>query len=135
MLRLAAERESLSVVQDQIGAPTGADLIADVTAHAISRACSRADLLGIYHLAASGETSWYDYARYVLQLALQQGLSLKTPPEAVVPVRSCDYKTAAPRPLNSRLDTQKLTKAFGLTLPNWQNGVARMFAEISEKKL
>lgn len=132
MLRLARERDSLSVIEDQIGAPTGADLIADVTAHAIVGA-QAGGASGIYHLAAAGETSWWGYARYVLERACAAGLELKTPPDAVAAIPSSAYKVAAQRPLNSRLDTSRLRAAFGLSLPPWQHGVARMLTEILDR--
>lgn len=133
MLRLAGERESLSVIEDQIGAPTGADLIADVTAHAIARAQDAVRLTGTYHLAASGETSWFAYAKYVLAYAAAQGVTLKAGSDAVTPIPSSAYKVAARRPLNSRLNTESLREKFGLVLPSWQTGVARMLTEILEK--
>jgi len=134
MLRLAQERDSLSVIEDQVGAPTGADLIADVTAHAIA-ACRGASVgaAGIYHLAAAGHTSWHAYAKFVLERALRMGVDLRVVPEAVAPIPSTAYKTAARRPANSRLDTAKLRATFGLTLPAWQTGVARMLEEILGK--
>lgn len=135
MLRLAQERDTLSVVDDQIGAPTGADLLADVTAHAIRHLLppvGRNDLTpsGIYHLAAVGETSWHGYARFVLQQARQAGQVLKAGPQQVAPIPTTSYPTPAQRPHNSRLDTTRLQNTFGLTLPHWQTGVARMLAEI-----
>ena len=133
MLRLAAERDTLSVIDDQYGAPTSAELIADVTAHAIIAVRRTPELGGTYHLAAAGVTTWYRYAQFVLEHASQAGVSLKTRPEAVNPLTTDSYPTAAKRPLNSRLDTQKLTTAFGLTLPHWQQGVARMLNELNEK--
>jgi dTDP-4-dehydrorhamnose reductase len=133
MLRLARERETLSVIDDQIGAPTGADLIADVTAHAIARARTTPTLSGTYHLVAAGETSWHAYARFVLEKARQAGIELKTPPKAVAPIPSSAYKVAAQRPLNSRLDTSLLRQSFGLSLPGWQAGVDRMLTEILER--
>jgi len=128
MLRLAQERDSLTVIDDQIGAPTGADLLADITAHAIRAA--RPELSGLYHLVAAGETSWHGYAGFVLDHARRAGIALKVAPEAIQPVPTSAFPTPAKRPLNSRLDTAKLRSAFGLTLPMWQNGVARMLAEI-----
>ena len=128
MLRLAQERDSLTVIDDQIGAPTGADLLADVTAHAIRAA--RPELSGLYHLVAAGETSWHGYAGFVLDHARRAGIALKVAPDAIQPVPTSAFPTPAKRPLNSRLDTAKLRSAFGLTLPVWQNGVARMLAEI-----
>ncbi|MDP2035645.1 MAG: dTDP-4-dehydrorhamnose reductase [Polaromonas sp.] len=131
MLRLAAERERLSVVSDQFGAPTGADLLADVTAHMTWAVRHGASAAGIYHLAAAGETSWHGYARYVLEHATRSGMSLKTSPEAVDPVPTAAFPTPALRPDNSRLNTAKLRDSFGLTLPEWQQGVARMLSEIT----
>lgn len=133
MLRLARERDSLSVINDQIGAPTGAELLADVTAHALRTAMQRAELGGLYHLTASGQTSWYDYARYVIDHARQAGIAMKVAPEAIQAVPSSAFPTAARRPLNSRLDTQKLQTAFGLRLPYWQDGITRMLTETLEK--
>ena len=136
MLRLASERDQLKVIADQIGAPTGADLLADVSAHAIRSAQSqptRSDLLGLYHLVASGHTSWHAYARFVIEWARAHGLPVRVAPEAVLPIPTAEYPTPAQRPLNSRLDTAKVCQAFGLTLPHWQQGVERMLIEISGK--
>ncbi len=131
MLRLAQERDSLSVISDQWGAPTGAELIADVTAHAV-RQYLRGDTgcTGLYHLAAGGSTSWHGYASHVLDVARRKGLPLKVAPEAVTAIPSSAYPVAATRPLNSRLDTHKLQQAFGLALPDWQQGVDRMLDEV-----
>ena len=133
MLRLARERESLTVIDDQIGAPTGADLLADVTSHAIRSVRQQPEAGGIYHLAAGGYTSWHGYASFVIERARQAGAEVKVLPEAIRPVPSSAFPTAAPRPNNSRLDCGKLQHAFGLTLPSWQSGVARMLTEILEK--
>lgn len=136
MLRLASERDQLKVIADQIGAPTGADLLADVTAHSIRTAQSqpaRTDLLGLYHLVASGHTNWHDYARFVIEWARAHGQSIKVTPDAVLPIPTAEYPTPAQRPLNSRLDTTKVCQAFDLTLPHWQQGVERMLIEISGK--
>jgi dTDP-4-dehydrorhamnose reductase len=133
MLRLARERDNLSVIDDQVGAPTGAELIADVTAHAIARTRGMASLAGTYNLVAAGETSWFAYAKFVLQHAIGLGLELRVRPDAVAPIPSSAYKVAAQRPLNSRLDTGALRRSFGLVLPAWQSGVARMLTEFLEK--
>ncbi|MFV3335981.1 dTDP-4-dehydrorhamnose reductase [Pseudomonas sp. NY15349] len=133
MLRLAAERESLGVIDDQHGAPTGAELIADITAHAITATRRDPALAGLYHLAAAGETTWCGYARYVLEQAEALGMPLKAHAEQVNPLTTDAYPTPAKRPANSRLDTHKLQKAFALTLPDWRLGVARMLTEIHEK--
>ncbi|PLK49135.1 dTDP-4-dehydrorhamnose reductase [Uliginosibacterium sp. TH139] len=128
MLKLASEREALKIIDDQIGAPTGADLLADVTAHAIRQTQANEALCGLYHCVAGGETSWYDYARFVFEEARKAGRELKV--QEVSPIPTRDYPTPATRPLNSRLVTTKLQQAFGLTLPHWQKGVARMLTEI-----
>ncbi len=130
MLRLAAERERLTVIDDQHGAPTGADLIADVTAHAIRAALLQPALGGLYHLVAGGQTTWHGYASHVIAQArvIQPGLALKVGEIAAVPTSA--FPTPAQRPLNSRLATHKLQAAFGLVLPPWQQGVNRMLAEI-----
>jgi dTDP-4-dehydrorhamnose reductase len=132
MLRLACERDHLRVIDDQVGAPTGAELIADVTAHAIRAACARPELGGLYHLAAAGQTSWHGYARHVVDWARAQGQAIKVAPDAIEAIPTAAYPTAARRPLNSRLDTTKLRTAFGLRLPPWEAGVERMLAEVLE---
>lgn len=131
MLRLAKDRETLNVIADQIGAPTGADLIADVTALAIQQVLKHPELAGLYHLAAAGEVSWYGYASHVLDFAKAQGEELAV--MAVNPIQTAAYPTPARRPLNSRLDTQKLRKNFSLHLPDWQSGVTRMLREVLNK--
>ena len=129
MLRLAQERDRLTVIDDQIGAPTGAELLADVTAHALRQVMRRPEDAGLYHLVASGETSWWGYATHVLAQAqrLQPGLQIKA--SEVLAVPSSAFATAARRPHNSRLDTRKLQTTFDLHLPAWQEGVNRMLAE------
>jgi dTDP-4-dehydrorhamnose reductase len=134
MLRLAQERDFLSVINDQIGAPTGADLLADISAHAIRTALRNPDVGGLYHLVAGGETSWHGYASFVIDFARQAGIEIKVTPEAIQPVPTSAFPLPAPRPKNSRLDTQKLKNTFGLNLPHWQSGVARMLTEIFEEK-
>ncbi|HRH30278.1 MAG TPA: dTDP-4-dehydrorhamnose reductase [Aquabacterium sp.] len=129
MLKLAAEREALKVINDQVGAPTGADLLADVTAHAIRGIQARPELSGLYHMVAGGQTTWYDYARFVIEWARAKGVAIKVEPGAISPVPTTEYPTPARRPLNSRLNTTKLQQAFGLTLPDWQSGVERMLTE------
>ena len=130
MLRLAAERDQLRVIEDQIGAPTGAELLADVTAHALRSCIANPDLAGMYHLVADGETNWHAYARFVIDYARTAGQSLRVTPECIEPIPTSAYPTPARRPLNSRLDTRKLQAAFGLQLPHWQVGVERMLAEL-----
>ena len=130
MLRLAQERERLTVIDDQWGAPTGADLLADVTAHAISHLRQRPQDGGLYHCAAGGETNWNLYAKYVLAQASQAQAAINIKAKEVAPVPTSAFPTPARRPHNSRLDTRKLQATFGLTLPPWQHGVARMLTEI-----
>jgi dTDP-4-dehydrorhamnose reductase len=130
MLRLAQERESLSVVDDQIGAPTGARLLARLTADVIPKAMQNPGLSGLYHAVAAGETSWYGYARFVIGGARQRGVAIKVSDENVRPVTSSQFPTPAKRPANSRLDTSKLEQAFGIKLPDWQTGVAEMLDDI-----
>lgn len=130
MLRLAQEKDRLSVVDDQFGAPTGAELLADVTAHALRAALDRPALAGVYHVTAGGETTWHGYARHVLAQAQAQGLALRVSPDRVEAVPTSAYPTPARRPANSRLDTGALRRAFGLTLPDWRVGVDRMLAEV-----
>lgn len=131
MLRLAAERERLTVINDQHGAPTGADLIADVTAHAIRQVMAKSapTLAGIYHLVASGETTWHGYASHVIAQARHINPELGLKVSDIAPVPTSAFPTPAQRPLNSRLSTHKLQQAFGLLLPPWQQGVNRMLAE------
>ena len=132
MLRLAQERDKLTVIHDQHGAPTGADLIADVTAHAMRSVLNTQNIAfsGVYHLVASGETTWHGYASHVIEMAktIRPELDWKVADIAAVPTSA--FPTPAARPLNSRLCTQKLQHAFGLVLPPWQQGVDRMLAEI-----
>lgn len=130
MLRLAAERDRLTVINDQVGAPTGADLLADVTAHAIRTVQQRPELAGLYHLVASGETTWYDYARFVIHFARDAGIDIKIADDAIIPVPTSAFPTPATRPLNSRLNTSKLCANFDMNLPHWQTGVARMLTEL-----
>ncbi len=133
MLRLAGEREALSVIDDQHGAPTSAELLADVTAHALLAAMNKPELAGLYHCVAAGETSWHGYARFVLAQAQALGWTLKAGPAQVAPTSTTNYPPPAQRPLNSRLDTTRLQAAFGLVLPPWQVQVARMLQEITRR--
>jgi len=130
MLRLAGERERLTVIDDQYGAPTGADLIADVTAHAVRSVLQKPELGGVYHLVADGETTWHGYASHVIAQARQIKPALDLKVTDIAPVPTAAFPTPAQRPLNSRLSTHQLQQAFGLVLPPWQQGVNRMLAEI-----
>jgi dTDP-4-dehydrorhamnose reductase len=130
MLKLALERETLSVIDDQVGAPTGAELLADISAHMLRRVASQPALAGTYHAVAAGETSWHGYARHVIEFARAAGQPVKVAAEAIEPVPSSAFATAAARPRNSRMDTTQLRQAFDLQLPPWQNGVDRMLREL-----
>lgn len=132
MLRLAQDRSELGVINDQTGAPTGAELIADVTALALRQVLAQPQLSGIYHLAADGTTTWYDYAAFVFAQARQSGIELAL--QQLNPIPSSSYPTPAQRPTNSCLNCHKLEATFGLQLPHWQQGVARMLNEIMEQK-
>lgn len=130
MLRLAQERDRLTVIDDQWGAPTGADLLADVTAHAIRHLAQHPQDGGLYHCVAAGETNWNLYAKEVLTLAVQAQPAIKLKATEIAPVPTSAFPTPAARPHNSRLDTARLQATFGLRLPHWRDGVARMLTEI-----
>ena len=141
MLKLAQERERLTVINDQWGAPTGAELIAGVTASAIQKVFAKSNLdanqnafAGIYHLVAGGETQWHAYASHVIRQAKMLRPDMPWAVQEIVPVPSTAFVTAAQRPHNSRLNTGKLQAAFGISLPDWQQGVDSMLAEILELK-
>jgi len=128
MLRLAKDRPELSVINDQFGAPTGAELLADCTAHAIRTALHKPEVAGLYHLVASGTTTWHDYAALVFAEAKAAGMELAIEKLNAVPTSA--YPTPARRPTNSRLNTEKFQRQFDLVLPDWQVGVKRMLAEL-----
>ena len=133
MLKLAQERERLTVINDQWGAPTGAELIASVTAAAIQKVSEKTHqdaLAGIYHLVAAGETNWHAYASHVIRQAKALRPDMPWAVQEIAPVPSSAFVTAAQRPHNSRLNTHKLQAAFGISLPDWQQGVDSMLAEI-----
>lgn len=129
MLRLAQERDTLTVINDQFGAPTGADLLADVTAHAIRNVAQHPEHLGLYHCVASGETTWHAYAQFVIDTARQLQPNVPIKVQVVNAVPTSAFPTPAQRPNNSRLNTHKLQANFGLKLPQWQQGVKRMLQE------
>lgn len=133
MLKLAETKSELSIIQDQVGVPTGAALIADITAQALryyilQNDADQKQLHGHYHLAPAGETTWYDYAHYIFEQARLFGTTLAI--EKVNPIATSAYPTPASRPLNSRLNTQKLQQTFKLHMPEWQQGVAQVINEI-----
>jgi len=128
ILKLAADRETLSIVDDQFGAPTGAELLANVTTHALKKVLVGADLSGLYHVAAAGETSWHDYAKFAIEFARERHAEFKAVP--VRPIATRDFPKRAKRPLNSRLETKKLREDFGLVFPDWRQGVERTILDI-----
>lgn len=130
MLNLAQQREELSIIDDQVGAPTSAELIADVTAQIIPSALV-SHKKGIYHLVASGETSWFGYASYIFKRAKENSMELKL--KKAIPIPTTAYPTPAKRPLNSRLDNQKIQQTFQIQLPNWQWYVDRTVMELLTK--
>ena len=130
MLKLAQERERLTVIDDQVGAPTGADSLADLSAHMLRSTLQRPELAGTYHAAASGETSWHGYAQHVIEFARAAGRPIRVAPHAIEAVPTSAFPTPARRPANSRMNTRKLRDSFGLALPPWQLGVERMLAEV-----
>lgn len=130
MLRLAQERSELRIVNDQIGAPTGAELLADVTAHALRATRARPVLAGTYHVAAAGETSWHGLAQFVIDTARTLRPDLPWRVERMVPIPTTQYPTPARRPLNSRLNTSRLRAAFDLHMPPWEEGVRRVLTEL-----
>jgi dTDP-4-dehydrorhamnose reductase len=130
MLKLAKERDRLTVIDDQFGAPTGADLLADITAHTLRTALQRPDVAGTYHAVNQGETHWHGYATHVIEFARSRGQDIRVAPNAIVPVPTSAFPTPARRPGNSRMNTHKLRSTFDLSLPTWQAGVDRMLTEI-----
>lgn len=133
MLRLAQERDALRVIDDQVGAPTGAEFLADVTAQILRSHAGRPEVAGIYHLAASGETSWHGYASMLIDHARGLGVPIRVGANAITPITTQDYPLPARRPANSRLDTTKLQRTFGLVLPDWRIGVRRALDEMLNK--
>jgi dTDP-4-dehydrorhamnose reductase len=133
ILHLARERDEIRIVADQHGAPTSAELVADVTALVLHRICNGGGnaFAGTYHVAARGETTWYDYARYVLEEARKHGFELKAGADRVRAIATEDYPIPAARPRSSRLDTEKLETTFKLSLPDWHTHVARVVAELA----
>ncbi|MFF7058830.1 dTDP-4-dehydrorhamnose reductase [Achromobacter spanius] len=133
ILRIARARDQLNVVADQIGAPTSAALVADVTLRAIKAHHRSLLASGIYHLSASGATSWHAYAQYLVAGAAARGIPLRLTPDGIRPITSADYNAAARRPHNSRLNSAKLANALGLQLADWTHGVDEVLDQLSER--
>ena len=134
IIKLAKERDELRVVSNQIGAPTSAELVADVTSLCLYRiaqnSLSSKEISGIYHLTSTGKASWYDFAQYVIIEAKKFGGVFLTNPENIIAINASEYVLPAKRPINSLLDTQKLCKTFNLQLPAWQIHVDRVIREL-----
>jgi dTDP-4-dehydrorhamnose reductase len=134
ILRLGQERHALRVVADRVGGPTTVELIADVTINLLARYWQFDDRwnfpFGLYHVAAQGQVSWYDYAVEVLRQAQKRGVVLMAGPEKVVPIPAADYSAVAPRPAYSCLDTFKLRQMFDIELPDWRAGLQRLLDQI-----
>lgn len=137
MLMLAKSKEQLTIINDQVGTPTSASLIADVTAQALryyllANDAEKIQLLGHYHLVPTGVTTWYEYAQFIFDLAKKQGETLMI--KEVLPTTTDNYPTPAKRPLNSRLNNEKIQLNFELQLPDWKQGVAYTVAELLNKE-
>ncbi|WFU05958.1 dTDP-4-dehydrorhamnose reductase (plasmid) [Rhizobium sp. CB3171] len=132
ILRLAQERSALNVVADQIGAPTSAALIADVTRRIVDivGGSNAPDLSGTYHLSAEGKTSWHGYAAHIVREASAKNFNLALTLDALKPISTAEYPTPAKRPANSRLNCAKLMQRFEVTLPVWQEGVSDVVARL-----
>lgn len=149
ILRLAKERDVLNVVADQVGAPTSAELIADITALALYRITGVKNsihpreshplfpeqAIGIYHLTPRGETSWYGFAKRLLTEAQERGIDLRINPDNIHPITTADYPVPAKRPANSRLNTDKLTEVFGVSPPHWQRPIDRLVMTLIQQKI
>jgi dTDP-4-dehydrorhamnose reductase len=135
MLRLASERDALDIVDDQYGAPTGAALIADVTAHALRMLVNGSGASGLFHLTASGETTWHGYATRIVERAREAGWPVSVAPGNIKPIGTDAFPTKARRPRNSRLDCTRLEQTFGLRMPPWQAGVDHALSEILHNEM
>jgi dTDP-4-dehydrorhamnose reductase len=134
ILRLAGERPNLRIVADQFGAPTAVELISDVTALAIAAHRRGALASGIYHLTASGRTSWQGLARHVVQRAIELGFKSQAGVDDIAPITTADYPRPAARPHNSSLNTDALTSVLGITLPDWTVHVDRVLDQLKERE-
>jgi len=137
MLKLAQEQERLKVVADQVGAPTSAALLADVTSHLIRQwTFAKADFpYGIYHCTARGETNWHEYARWVVGKAVNAGVSVKATPDQIQAIPAREYPAPAKRPVNSRLDCSLFRQTFGLELPDWQKSLDPILNQILKSNI
>jgi dTDP-4-dehydrorhamnose reductase len=135
ILRLAQEKDTLQIVNDQLGVPTSAELIAEVTCLVLQNIIDNKkddnyDRKGLYHLVPSGETNWYQFAKFIIEQAIESGLKCKTDVSSILPIATDDYYAPAKRPKNSRLNTQKLTSMFNIEMPSWKHNASRTIAEL-----
>jgi dTDP-4-dehydrorhamnose reductase len=132
MLKLASQRDKLSVVSDQFGAPTSARLLADAVAQIVTELGEPGSYrkYGTYNIAAHGETSWHGYAQVVVEKAIKLGMDVKINPKDIKPISSKEYPMPAPRPANSRLDTTKVSTVFSVSLHQWQDEVEKVIQEL-----
>lgn len=133
ILRLAASKDTFSVVNDQVGAPTSATLVADATTLCLYRILNHAGsqhLSGTYHLVSSGQASWFEYARYLVSQAVDLGVQLKCTEKDILPVSTAEYPTIASRPKNSRLDNTKIKHAFDIDIPHWTVHIKRTISDL-----
>ena len=130
ILRLARHKESLTVIHDQQGAPTSAELISDITLLAIHWALREQFAPGIYHLTPNGITTWYDLASFIVEQAHLSGARLQLESSKILPILSEDYPSLATRPKNSELNNQKLASDLRIILPDWKIHVNRIISQL-----
>lgn len=130
ILRLAKERTNLNIVDDQWGAPTSAEMIADVTALAIYAYHRHEMSSGIYHLVANGEVTWYGLAKYVVAQARKQDSDIMLSLENINPISTEQYPLPAKRPKNSRMSVSKLQEQLSITIPDWRVYVDRIIQQL-----
>ena len=132
MLRLMQEKDSLNVVGDQWGSPASASMLADVTFKIVDAILKNKNFndYGTYHVTSDGETNWHAYASLIASELIKLNVKIKCEPDQILPIPTSEYPTAAKRPLNSRLNTDKLKKTFMLELPHWESEVKRVLKEI-----
>lgn len=136
ILRLIENKNSLRIVSDQIGAPTSASTLSDVTFEIVRLILESKNFkyFGTYHVTNGGETSWFEYAQFISSEAIKLGFNVKCLPSYILPISSYEYAAVAQRPLNSKLSCEKLKKTFMLELPGWQYEVKKILREIIQIK-
>jgi dTDP-4-dehydrorhamnose reductase len=136
ILKLAQERDELRIVMDQVGAPTPANLLAGITNMLVTKLIAegwRGFPFGIYHVASSGQTNWYECAKFIVEKAIKLGIALRVDPSKVHPIKTLEYPTPARRPLNSRLDTSLFRGVFPTPLPPWEEGLFDIIKAVHDK--